>query len=385
MNKRNIAIFSGTRAEYGLLKYLIKGIENDKNFILNLIITGSHLSSTHGTTVDEILSDGIRINHMINILSSDDTKSSTTEALGKLIQKLAIIFEKDLPDLLIILGDRYELIGAASAAKIFGIPIAHIHGGEITEGSLDEIIRHSITKMSDIHFVANEVYKKRIIQMGENPEKVFNVGGLGVDAIKKTKLMKKNILEKSLGLKFNDINFLITFHPNTENINADSEFEIREILKALAYFENAIQIFTLPNADPGNKSIINSIKHYVNNNGNAYVFKSLGQVRYLSCLSFVDLVIGNSSSGLLEAPSLKTATINIGDRQKGRLLAESVLNSEINSDKIVECIKNSFSVSFQEKLKNTVNPYGLGGASEKILTILKNLSDFKSKKVFFDI
>ncbi len=381
-----ICFVTATRAEYGLMKYLMKEISAVKDFTLQLIVTGTHLSEQHGMTLDEIKLDDFNIDSLIDMGIGDDSNYSTCLSLSQLIPKLSKVFHKILPDLVCIVGDRYELLGIVSAATIHRIPIAHIHGGETTEGAFDEGIRHAITKMSHLHFVANDVYKKRVIQLGENPNLVYNVGGLGVDAIKKIKLLSKEKLEQDLGIKFMRKNFLITYHPPTLSSKYQAQKEISELIKALSSFKETLQIFTMPNADPGNKFITDIITKYIRNNKNAFYFKSLGQVRYFSCLSNVDALIGNSSSGLLEAPSFNIATINIGNRQKGRLTSESILNVPASSDLILNRINHIYTKGFKKVLTASKNPYGNGGASSKITSILQKV-EVKSllKKSFFDI
>ncbi len=295
-------------------------------------------------------------------------------------------FERMKPDLIVLLGDRYELLGAASAAMVHRIPIAHIHGGEITEGSFDDNIRHCLTKLSHIHFVATEQYRKRVIQLGEEPSNVHNVGGLGVDAIDKINLLSRADLEKDIGINFLKRNLIITYHPLTLSSSEQTESEVVELIKALSRLENTLQIFTLPNADPGNFRITEIINSYVNENDSAIAFKSLGQLRYLSCLSHVDAVIGNSSSGLIEAPSFNIGTVNIGERQKGRLNAKSVINVRADADLIHNSISTIYTKEFQELLNDNSNPYGEGEAVQKILYILTNLKIEKLlRKKFFDL
>ena len=386
MPRKKICFVTGTRAEYGLLRYLMKEIKSSKVFQLQLVVTGSHLSHRHGYTVNEIINDGFQIDASLDIELEKDDKDSVCVSLSKCIEKFSEALEDLRPELVVVLGDRYELLGAVAASMIHRVPIAHIHGGEITEGAFDDGIRHAITKLSQLHFVAAFEYKKRIIQLGENPNLVFEVGGLGVDAIKKISLLTRDQLEKSLDLKFRDRNFLITYHPLTIPLKEDSEFEIKQLIDGLSSFKDALQIFTMPNADPGNKEIFNLINDYAYRNDNVYTFESLGQLRYLSCLSQIDAVIGNSSSGLLEVPSFRKATINIGDRQKGRLCGKSVINCSNKSSDIEKSIKKVFTKAFQNCLKEASNPYGEGGASQKIVNILEN-TDFDSlkRKPFFDI
>lgn len=388
MNKKNykVCFITGTRAEYGLLRNLMHKISFSENFTLQLIVTGSHLSEKHGFTIKEIIKDGFYIDSKIDIEISEDTNLSTCKSLSKLISKISDVFLEIKPDLIFLLGDRYELIGSAIAATIFRIPIAHIHGGEVTSGAFDEGIRHAITKMSHLHFVASDIYRKRVIQLGENPKNVFNVGGLGVDAIKKIDLMNKNQLEKALGIKFLKKNLLISYHPVTLSDSKYSEFEINQLLESLSKLHDTLQIFTMPNADPGHNLIFQKIDSYIKNKSNAYSFPSLGQLKYFSCLKFVDALIGNSSSGLLEAPSFNVGTINIGERQKGRLRAKSVINVEANSELILKSIYKIYSNDFKKIMKQNTNPYGNGNSTEKIIEILDSISlSSLLKKSFFDI
>ena len=388
MHKKKVKIcfITSTRAEYGLIKSLMRKIACNENFILQIIVTGTHLSKRHGYTLYEIEKDGFKVDSKLDMSIVDDSNNSICLSISKLIEKLSEKIEQLKPDTIVILGDRFELLGIAAAATIHRVPITHLHGGEITEGAFDDSVRHAITKLSQIHFVANEQYKKRIIQLGENPKNVFNVGGLGVDAIKELKLLSKSKLEKELNLNFLEKNLLITYHPVTLSKVETSKNELKELIKALSSLENTLQIFTMPNADPGNKVIFKIIKSYVKTNKNAFYFNSLGQLKYLSCLAQVDGVIGNSSSGLSEAPTFKIPTINIGDRQKGRLMSKSVINCEGNSNDITKALNKIYKLSFKQILKNSKNPYGDGGASKKIIKILQkiNYEDILRKK-FFDL
>ena len=383
---RKICVVTGTRAEYGLLKFLMEEIKNSESFEMQLVVTGSHLSERHGYTVNEIINDGFKINSLLDIKLVNDGNHAVCNSTAKCIQLFSKTLDKLKPDLIIVLGDRYELLAVVTASMIHRVPIAHIHGGEITEGAFDDGIRHSITKLSQLHFVASNEYKKRVIQLGENPDFVFNVGGLGVDAIKKIKLLSKKELEDSLKIKFWEKNLLITYHPLTIPIKENSKFEISQLLNGLSKFEDTLQIFTMPNADPGNIGIFNTIHEYVEENENVYAFESLGQLRYLSCLAYIDAVIGNSSSGILEVPSFKKGTINIGDRQKGRLFADSVISCSNKSFDIEEAIKKIYKYDFKVTLKDTTNPYGEGGASKKIKEIIEEI-DFEKlqRKHFFNI
>ena len=383
--KRKICVVSGSRADYGLLKLTMRGIKEDPDLILQIIATGMHLSPTFGLTYKEIEADGFEINHKVECLSASDTPIAIAEATGKAMTGCAKALDELKPDLVLVLGDRFEIFGATSAALLARIPIAHIHGGEVTVGSYDEAFRHSITKMSSIHFVATEEYCKRVIQLGENPKSVHLVGGLGVDAIKELKLLEKYEIEEILGFKFGDKSLLVTFHPATlENIEPSKQMS--ELLKALSKMQDTTLIFTMPNTDTGGLRIIEQIKEFINKNSNAFAFNSLGQHLYLSCMAIVDGVVGNSSSGILEAPALKIGVINIGDRQMGRIQAPSVINSKPEEAHLIKAIKKLFSEDFQIILESVKNPYGDGGASSRIINILRSDSlDLSVKKKFHDL
>ncbi len=383
--KLDITIVTGTRAEFGLLKKLIKKINKDEQLNLSLSVTGSHLSSLHGETINEIINEGLKIDSKVDLNLKFDNPKNISSATANGIIGYSKIFSKFKPDLLIILGDRYEILAAVLAACFENIPIAHIHGGERTEGLIDESIRHAITKFSHLHFVACEIYRKRVIQLGENPKNVYNVGGLGVDAINELKLLNKSEIEKKLNIKFRNKNLLITYHPETLD-NKLSIIGISELLKSLEKIKNTTLIFTLPNADQNNKIIIAKINSFVSNKSFAYAFSSLGQLNYFSLLKICDGVVGNSSSGLLEAPSFKKATINIGNRQKGRIKAKSVIDCEPDEKKISASIDEIYNKKFQNILKNIKSPYGEPGASDRIIDIIKK-TELKSliKKAFYDL
>ena len=385
LNFRKICVVTSSRADYGLLKLLMKKIKNDKELILQTVVTGTHLSSKYGSTYQEIESDGFRIDRKVKILSNDNSPSGILKSMANCQIKFPSIFFELKPDLIIVLGDRFEIFAITSVALVACLPVAHLHGGESTEGAIDEAFRHSITKMSHFHFVANDTYRKRVIQLGEKPSKVFNVGGLGVDCIKSIKLIKRDEFESNIGFKLKNKNLLITFHSVTLE-NGSTKKQFLELLEAIRPLKETGLIFTLPNADTDGLVVIKLINEFVSNNVNAIVFKSLGQLHYLSCMSYMDAVIGNSSSGLLEAPSLKIPTINIGDRQKGRLQASSVINCRPERLCIVKAIKKLDSKKFLVGLKKTISPYGKGGSSKKIVKIIKNLkSDGILKKQFFDL
>ena len=385
MNKRKICVVTGTRAEYGLLYWLMKEIEADKDLELQLIVTGTHLSSEFGLTYKEIEKE-FKISKKIEMLLSSDTSIGISKSMGLAQISFAEAYEDLKPDIVVVLGDRYEIFSATSAAMIANIPIAHLHGGETTEGAFDESIRHSITKMSHLHFTATQEYKNRVIQLGEHPSRVFNVGGMGIENIKRLKLLSKEEFEKSIEFKLNKKNILVTFHPVTlENSTAKEQFQ--ELLDAIDELENTNIIFTKANSDTDGRIINQMIDDYVAKNFYKSVgFNSLGQLRYLSALQFVDAVVGNSSSGLAEAPSFKIATINIGDRQKGRIRASSVIDCEPKKEEISKAFEKIYSKEFQEKLKNVRNPYGENCPSKEITEVLKNINLANIlKKAFYNL
>lgn len=382
---RTICIITGSRAEYGLLYWLMKEIQEDSDLELQIIATGMHLSTEFGLTYRQIEKNGFKIDKKIEMLLSSDTPVSISKSMGLGMIGFAEAYSELKPDIIVLLGDRFEIFSAATSAMIARIPIAHLHGGETTEGAFDEAIRHSITKMSHLHFTAAEEYKRRVIQLGESPDRVFNVGGLGVDNIIKLKLMSKEEFEDSINFKLGPKNLLITVHPVTlENATAGDQFQ--NLLNVLDELQDTKFIFTKPNADTEGRFISKMIDDYVSRNSHkAIAFISLGQLRYLSALKFVDACVGNSSSGLAEAPTFKIGTINIGDRQRGRIKADSVIDCEPNKESISTAIKNLYSTEFQKKLKGVKNPYGEGGAFEKIKKILKQV-DLSGilKKEFYD-
>lgn len=384
--KRKICVVTGTRAEYGLMYWLIKFLEEDKDVELQLIVTGMHLSPEFGLTYKEIEKAGFKINKKIEMLLSSDTAIGISKSMGLAQISFAEAYGELQPDVVVLLGDRYEIFSAASAAMISNVPIAHLHGGEATEGVVDESIRHSITKMSHLHFTATEEYKRRVIQLGEDPKRVFNVGTPGLDNVSKLKLLDRKEFEESIDFGLHKKNIIITFHPVTlENNTSSSQFE--ELLAAISEFKDTGFIFTKPNSDTHGRIIIELIDDFVSKHSKiACAFNSLGQVRYLSALKHVDVVLGNSSSGLTEAPSFKVPTIDIGDRQRGRIKAESVIGCKPERASIVDALQTAFSDEFQEKLNSVKNPYGEGGASARIIKILKEIdySDILKKK-FYDI
>jgi GDP/UDP-N,N'-diacetylbacillosamine 2-epimerase (hydrolysing) len=382
---KRICVVTGTRAEYGLLYWFMKEIETDNELQLQLIVTGMHLSPEFGLTYKEIEKE-FKIDKRIEMLLSSDTSIGISKSMGLAQISFAEAYEELKPDIVVVLGDRYEIFSATSAAMIARVPIAHLHGGETTEGAFDESIRHNITKMSHLHFTATDEYKNRVIQLGEHPNRVFNVGGMGIENIKRLKLLSKDEFEKSIEFKLNKKNILVTFHPVTlENSTAKEQFQ--ELLDAIDELEDTNIIFTKANSDTDGRVINQMIDEYVNKNSNKSVgFTSLGQLRYLSALQYVDAVVGNSSSGLIETPSFKIGTINVGDRQKGRIKAESIIDCEPNKNSIHRAFVKLYSSEFHKIVKGTINPYGDGCASQKIIKVLKttNLANIL-KKSFYDL
>jgi len=382
---RKVCVVTGTRAEYGLLYWLMKEIQADNTLELQIIVTGMHLSPEFGLTYKEI-ENNFKIDKKVEMLLSSDTAIGISKSMGLAQISFAERYEELQPDIVVVLGDRYEIFSAVSAAMIARIPIAHLHGGETTEGAFDEAIRHSITKMSHLHFTATEAYKNRVIQLGEQPNRVFNVGGLGIDNIVKLNLLPKQEFEKSINFKLNKSNILITFHPvSLDKSTAHKQFN--ELLLALDEQQNTTLIFTKANSDTDGRIINQMIDEYVQKNTDkAVCFTSLGQLRYLSALQYMDMVVGNSSSGLAEVPTFKKATINIGDRQKGRIKASSVIDCLPIKKEILKAFKTASSKEFESVLQDVENPYGGGGASSKIKSIIKNidLTDIV-KKSFCDL
>ncbi|MDF1683498.1 MAG: UDP-N-acetylglucosamine 2-epimerase [Legionellaceae bacterium] len=383
---KKICVVTGTRAEYGLLRWVMQGIKDSSVLELHVLVTGAHLSPEFGLTYREIEADGFRINHKVEMLLSSDTAVGVTKSMGLAMCGFADVFADAKPDLLLMLGDRFELLAAASAAMIACIPIIHLHGGETTEGAFDEVVRHAITKMSHLHFVAAEEYRNRVIQLGEIPERVFQVGGFGIDNILKLELFSRAALEESLDFKFGPRNLLVTFHPVTLE-QGMAVAQMRELLTALDMLSGTHIILTAPNADPEGRVLFEMLDDFVQRHPNtAKLFTSLGQQRYLSCIQHVDGVVGNSSSGLIEVPSFKKGTVNIGDRQQGRMKASSVIDCKTTKLDIQQAIQYLHSAEFQANLAEVVNPYGEGGASEKVVEVLESCdSSMLLKKHFYDL
>lgn len=376
---------TGTRAEYGLLRWVMQGIKDAPDMALQVVATGMHLSPEFGLTYREIEADGFGIDRKLETLVSSDTPAGVTKSTGLGMISFADAFAELKPDVVVLLGDRYEIFAAALAALIAGLPIAHLSGGETTLGAFDEAIRHSITKMSHLHFVASEEYRRRVIQLGEAPERVFLTGGLGVDSIKRMSLLDRSSLESALDFKLGRKNLLVTFHPVTLEPGTAAS-QMAELLAALDALQDTHLILTMPNADTGGRELIGLVEKFVATRPHSKAFTSLGQLRYLSCMSHVDGVVGNSSSGLAEAPSFKKGTINIGDRQKGRLKATSVIDCQPDRRSIAEALVKLYSPAFQAALEQVRSPYGEGGASEKIVSLLRsfNIADI-TKKAFHDL
>ena len=382
---KKICIVTGTRADYGQLRWLMKAIDDDANFSLQIIATGMHLSPEFGHTYLEIEADGFAIDRKLETLLSADTTTGVVKSMGLGVIACADALGTLDPDLVVILGDRFEALAVAVSALAMGIPIAHIHGGEITEGAIDDMIRHSITKMAHLHFVAAEEYRRRVIQLGESPDRVFAFGGLGVDAILRVPLLGKDELEDALGFTFGKKNLLVTFHPVT--LDGDGGVvQMKALLDALDRLEETHLIFTFPNADAGGREIIRMINEFAIGRRNVGVFRSLGQQRYLSCVAQVDGVIGNSSSGLTEVPTFRKGTINIGSRQSGRIKSTSVIDCLPTMPSILAAIERLYSPEFQKLLASAVNPYGKGGTIEKILDVISRADRRRLlAKKFYDI
>lgn len=381
---KKICVITGTRAEYGLLRQVLFGVNSSSVLKLQLVVTGMHLSSEYGFTIQEIEADGFRVDKKVEMVPSSDSAVELTKCMGEGLIRFSDVLSELRPDLLLVLGDRYEIFIAVIAAMISGTPIAHLHGGEVTQGAFDEAMRHSITKMAHLHFVAASEYEKRVIQLGEQPESVYKVGGLGVDSIMQQELLTLQELEGLMGFKFHSRNFLITYHPETIGNNGCGHID--ELLAALDELVDTGLIFTLPNSDPGGRIISKRIQAFCATRAHACAYSSLGQMKYLSCMKYVDGVIGNSSSGILEAPTFKKGSINIGDRQLGRLRASSIIDCEPTRQSIASSIHRLYSKQFQEMLEKVENPYGRGGASKAIIEILEKV-DFQKliKKSFYNL
>lgn len=382
---RKICVVTGSRAEFGLLSWLINDLRNAKGCQLQMIVTGSHLSPEFGKTVHEIVADGCAVDAKVEMLLSSDTSVGISKSIGLGLIGFAEAFDRLCPDIVVVLGDRYEIFAAAQAAMIARLPICHIHGGEVTEGAVDEAIRHAITKMAHLHFTSAKIHKERVIQLGEDPSRVFDFGAAALDGVYRLQLLSKVELEESLNFPLGERNLLVTFHPTTLEINA-SEEQFQQVLIALESFPDTHFLFTMANADMNGRVINDLIQGFVDKKPDRRrLFNSLGHLRYLSLLQFVNGVVGNSSSGLIEAPSFGVGTVNIGDRQKGRLRCESVIDCAANSTEVITAINKLTSRTFQETLASVVNPYGNSPPSEKMVeTLISYPLDGILKKRFHD-
>ena len=382
---RKICFVTGTRAEYGLLSRLMRLVKEDKNLRLQVIATNMHLMPEYGETYKEIEKDGFTIDKKVYMHKPSDDAHGIISSMAEEMQGMNDALSELKPDILVLLGDRYEILVAAQVALIHRVPIAHIHGGEVTEGAFDDAIRHSVTKMASLHFTSCEEYRHRVIQMGEHPSRVFNVGSLGVENIKAVPLMGKEELETSLDFKIEGQTILVTYHPVT--LGSNSAKDIHEFLDALEEFKDLKVIFTMPNSDTGRDAIALAIENYVQKHqGQAKAFTSLGLKRYLSTLQYVKAVVGNSSSGIIEVPSFGIPTLNIGDRQKGRLASKSVVNSGTSKEEVIVGLKYSLSEEMQKAAKNYENPYAKPNTAQLIFQELKVVElTGLNLKTFYDL
>ena len=384
---KKIVVLTATRAEYGLLAPVIKKMDMDSQIDVRVVVTGAHLSPEFGMTINEIKEDGVRVDKEIDILLSSDTPAAISKTMGLAMIGFADYFAESKPDALMVLGDRYETLAVCAAAMNAQIPIVHLYGGEATEGLIDEAVRNTITKLSYLHFTSTEEYRHRVIQMGENPQRVYTAGAIGVENALHTNFMSKQELEKSLECSLGEKIAVLTFHPVTLEHNT-AEIQIGELIKAIKHYPEITFICTKANADMSGRIINDSLQKCAETQKNIILFDSLGLKRYLSLLSYAEFVIGNSSSGIIEVPSFKIPTINIGDRQKGRTQARSVINCIPKADNIIEAISTALSEEFKNSICNIVNPYGDGNASEVIVNVTKEFllnNKLKIQKSFYDI
>lgn len=383
---RKICVITGSRAEYGLLSRLMLMIQKDVDLELQVVVTNMHLSPEFGLTYKEIENDGFRIDKKVEMLLSSDTANATTKSVGLAIIGFADAYQDLKPDLILILGDRHEILAAVVSALINKIPVAHLHGGELTEGAYDDPIRHAVTKMSHLHFTSTEEYRTRVIQLGEEPCRVFNVGAIGIANILNLKLLSKEDLEDDMKFLIGDSCVLVTFHPVTLEHSTAGE-QMKNLLQALHSVKDLRIIFTLPNSDTDSRVIITMINQFVKENeARSAVFTSLGQLRYLSALQYVDAVIGNSSSGIIEVPSFHIPTLNIGDRQRGRVKSKTVIDCKPTLDDIYEKLNLVLSLEFKNSCKDSVNPYCKNDTTETILSVIKTYDlDDIVKKTFYNI
>ena len=383
--KRKVCVVTGSRAEYGILRTTLKKIKQAPDLQLQLVVTGMHLSPEFGFTRDEIEADGFEVSYDVDMLLSADSSSGIAKSIGLGIIGFADAFHQLKPDLVLLLGDRFEILAAASAALVAVIPIAHIHGGEVTTGAFDDAIRHSVTKMSSLHFTSTSQYRDRVIQLGESPDKVFNVGAPGVENIRHTRFLEKNQLEASLEMELTSDALLVTFHPVTLE-PGQAKVDFQNLLDVLDRFKERQIIFTKANADTEGRIINTMIDSYVSRRESAYAFTSLGQTKYFSLLKHVSGVVGNSSSGIIEAPSFNVGTINLGDRQRGRVRAKSVIDCDSTFSGILSALEHLFSGNFTAGLADVVNPYEGGDSSQQIVEIIRHTAlNSITKKHFYDL
>ncbi|ASS73947.1 UDP-N-acetylglucosamine 2-epimerase (hydrolyzing) [Tumebacillus algifaecis] len=386
MTKRKICVVTGTRAEYGLLYWLMKEIEHDPDLQLQIIVSGMHLSPEFGLTYKGIEADGFTIDEKVEMLLSSDTPVGIAKSIGLATIGFADALDRLRPDILVVLGDRFEILAAVQAALVARIPVAHLHGGEATEGLIDEGIRHAVTKMAHLHFTAAEPYRQRVIQLGEAPERVFNFGAPGVDNIVRLPLLSRDAFQDSIGFELGLVNFLVTYHPVTLR-QGGAEAAMTELLTALDRFPEAKILFTKPNSDTDGRIIGQLIDEYAAKRGDrVFVTTSLGQLRYLSAIQHCDAVIGNSSSGLIEVPVFQKPTINIGERQRGRLKPDSVIDCDESAEAIEAAVGTALSPQFQDHLRTVESPFGTGQASQQIKEQLKRADlDGILMKKFYEV
>lgn len=383
---KKVSVLTATRAEYGLLKTLINKLMVQQDIYVEVVVTGAHLSPEFGLSYQEILEDHIPISKKIEILLSSDTPEAISKSMGLALISFSEYFSESKPDILIVLGDRYETLAVCCSAMNARIPIVHLHGGETTEGAIDEAIRHAITKLSYLHFASTEAYRNRIIQLGENPDRVYNVGALGVENAMHTEVLSKRDLENSLQVTLEQYG-VVTFHPVTLE-PGQAESQVIQLLETLVHYKELKFVVTKANADMEGRAINSILTKYAEKYPNILLFDSLGTLKYLSAIKYSDIVIGNSSSGLIEVPSFKVPTVNIGDRQKGRLHGDSVINCEISECAIKLAIDKALSPSFKKVLKSSINPYGDGNTSERMVKILRDYlfnDKIKLMKKFHDL
>lgn len=386
-HRRKICVVTGSRAEYGLLQGVMRHLRDATDVHLQLLVTGMHLSPEFGNTWQVIDADGFQIDRKVEMLLSSDTSLGMAKSAGLGMVGIADALHELKPDLLLVLGDRFEILAAAAAAAVMRIPVAHVHGGEATEGAIDDSLRHAITKLSHLHFTSTERYRQRVIQMGEHPERVFCCGAPGIDSIASLQLMSREELEHAIGFNLGERYFLVTFHPVTLGSTRASD-EMRELLDALSDLPADVRcLFTMPNADAGGRAISETIREFVEREPDrAAAFTNLGQLRYLSAMKHCVAVVGNSSSGIIEAPSLGVGVVNIGDRQKGRIQADTVINCAPRRDDIRIALERVLTKEYQRAAATVVNPYGTAGASERIAGLVAGYPlDGLERKPFFDI